>query len=115
FRAGALLVAKEHGRAAVPRAYAADQRGVVRRQPIAVKLDEVRRQAADVVERVRPLRMACELDDFPDAHWGPRKIEIFGSIHEYISSRRASIGRSSVRHRTRRAYPWAGRTTVLGK
>ena len=44
---------------------AADQRVVVGVHPIAVQLLKVREALVDVVERVRPLRMARELGDLP--------------------------------------------------
>src|SRR5207237_8652076 len=84
FHAAALLVAEEQSGAVMPRADAADQRRIVSRQPIAVQLDEVGRQAADIVERVRALRMTRQLDDLPHAH-------------EAISTRGASSGPSSGR------------------
>ena len=85
--ASTLLVAEKYGRPAVPRADTADQGGVVRGQPVAVKLDEVGGKAADVVERVGAIGVPRELDDLPYAH-------------EYISRRWASSGLSSVRGTT---------------
>src|SRR5204863_2936233 len=92
--AAPLLVAEKDSRTAVPGADAAHERRVVSGQPVSVELDEVGGEAANVVERVRTLRMAGELDDLPDAH-------------EYISRRCASSGRSSVRGRTRSTCPCA--------
>ena len=92
FEAAALLVAEEDRRPPVPCADSADQRRIVSRQPIAMQLDEIGREAPDVVERVRAVRMSRELDDLPHAH-------------EYISSRCASKGRSSVRGTTMSTCP----------
>src|SRR5438067_2088607 len=77
FHAAALLVAEEQSGAVMPCAVAPKQRRIVSRQPIAVQLDEGGRQAADIVEGVRALRVTGLLDDLPHAH-------------EYISSRSAS-------------------------
>src|SRR2546422_5789215 len=60
------LVADEHDRPTVEAADPADDRRVVRAGPIAVQLDEVIEQPFDIVERVRPLGMAGELDRAPD-------------------------------------------------
>ena len=43
-----------------------DDRGVVRERAVAVQLDEVVEDPLDVVERVRPLLVARELDGAPD-------------------------------------------------
>ena len=48
------------------RAEPGDDRRVVAARPVAVQLDEVLEQALDVVEGVRPLLMARELDGAPD-------------------------------------------------
>ena len=59
-------MADERNRAAAEAADAGDERPVVRPPPVAVQLDEVVQQPLDVVERVRPLGMARELDGAPD-------------------------------------------------
>ena len=65
---------------------ASDQRGVVTRKAVSMQLDEVRRHPPDVVERVRPLCMARELDHLPD---GERRFVGFAPMlaHGYISNR----------------------------
>ena len=62
----ALLVADEGDRAAAEAADAGYERLVVRPPAVAVQLDEVVQQPLDVVERVRPVGMARELDGAPD-------------------------------------------------
>ncbi len=61
-----LLVADERDRAAVDLAETGDERAVVRAAAVAVELDPVVDEPLDVVERVRPLGMARELDRAPD-------------------------------------------------
>src|SRR5207248_790777 len=92
----ALLVAEEKCRPAVPTPQPAHERGVVAGQAVAMQLDEVRREALDVVEGVRTIGMPGELDGFPDAHG-----------LTCISRRWASNGRSSVRDVTRSTCPCA--------
>src|SRR5260370_386562 len=61
-------MAEEHRRPPVPSPDAPDQGGIVPGQAVSVQLDEVGRQALDVIERIGPVRMARQLDDVPDAH-----------------------------------------------
>src|SRR5579884_44170 len=61
-----LLVADERDGAAVEAAQPRDERAVVGAAPVAVQLDPVVEDARDVVERVRPVGMAGELDRPPD-------------------------------------------------
>jgi hypothetical protein len=58
-------VAERDHRAPLEATRPADDRGVVRVRAIAPQLDEVRRDLAEVVERVRAIGMLGELDLFP--------------------------------------------------
>ena len=62
----ALLVPDEHDRPAVELPDARDERAVVGAAAVAVQLDPVVDETRDVVERVRPIRVARELDRPPD-------------------------------------------------
>ena len=62
----ALLIADQRDRAAAEAPEADDDRRVVAVLPVAVELEPVVEQALHVVERVRPVRMARELDGTPD-------------------------------------------------
>ena len=62
----ALLVADERDRAAAEAAQPGDDRRVVGLGAVAVELDEVVADPLHVVERVRPVLMAGELDRVPD-------------------------------------------------
>src|SRR5438094_9833023 len=53
-------------RAAVEAAKARDERLVVRAATVAVQLDEVLQHPVDIVQRVRPVGMARQLDRAPD-------------------------------------------------
>src|SRR5262249_38391183 len=97
----ALLVTQEHRGPAVPPADPGNQRGVVGGESVAVKLDEIRRQALDVVERVRTVRVARQLHDLPDAH----------AAHS--SRTRASSRLRSVREATRSTCPCASWKSAL--
>src|SRR5689334_2156364 len=52
-----------------------DERAVVRAAAVAVQLDPVVKHPLDVVERVRPVRMACELDRPPDLLVGRLRLQ----------------------------------------
>src|SRR5690606_14843804 len=60
-----LLMADDHHRLPIEMCRAADDGGVVGIHSIAVQLLEVREDRADIIERVRALRMARELRDLP--------------------------------------------------
>src|SRR5262249_39547941 len=62
----ALLVADQRDRAAVELAEPGDEGAVVRATAVAVQLDPVGQHALDVVQRVRAVGMARELDGMPD-------------------------------------------------
>ena len=62
----ALLIAHEHHRLPAEAAEARDHRGVVAMGQVAVELEPVLKQPLHVVERVRALRVAGELDGAPD-------------------------------------------------
>jgi len=64
-RVAALLVADHHARYAVEACETAHDRQVIRKMPVAVKLDEIGEDLVDVVERVGTLRMPCDLGDLP--------------------------------------------------
>src|SRR5713101_446280 len=112
FEAPSLLMAEEHRRAAVPRAHAPDQCGIVGGKTVAVQLDEVRREPADVVQRVGPAGVARELDHLPH-----RQRRLVGSAavprHGYISRRWASKRLSSVRDTTMSTWPRASWNSAL--
>ncbi len=59
------LVADHHAWLAVEAREAADDGGIVAIRSVAVQLAEIREQAIDVIERVRPLRMPRDLRDLP--------------------------------------------------
>ena len=59
-------MADDGDRAAVEASDPGDDRSVVGAPAVAVQLDPVLDHPLDVVERVRPLLMARELDDGPD-------------------------------------------------
>ena len=61
----AALVADDHDRLAVVGTDAADDRGIVAERPVAVELEEVGAEALHVVERLRPVDVARELDPLP--------------------------------------------------
>ena len=86
----------DHGQVAETRE-AADDRGVLVEEPVAVELLEVVEDVADVLERVRPLDVAGELDDVPG---GRRSAARSGSV---TGARRAVgvSGRPSRRPRER--------------
>src|SRR5581483_6368259 len=65
-RVPALLLADQRDGAPVEPAEAGDERAVIGAAAVAVELDPVVEDPIDVVERVRPVRMACELDRVPD-------------------------------------------------
>src|SRR5205823_8145976 len=104
--AAALLVAEQHGGPAMPGTDTGDERGVVARKPVAVQLDEVGDEALQVVDRVRPHRVARELDELPDRQ---RRVV----RHAYISSRCASSLRTSVRGTTMSTCPRASWKSAL--
>jgi hypothetical protein len=60
-----LLMAEHHAGLAVEARQAADDRLVVGERAVAVQLLEVGEHLVDVVERVRALRMACDLRHLP--------------------------------------------------
>src|SRR4029453_9163277 len=62
----ALLLADERDRPAAEAGEAGDERRVLGSRTVAVQLDEVLEEALHVVERVRPLRVAGEVDGSPD-------------------------------------------------
>ena len=64
-RVAALLVADQHDGATVELADAGDERRVVGAAAVAVQLDEVVDDPRDVVERVRAVVVARELDGAP--------------------------------------------------
>ena len=66
----ALLVADERDRAAAEAAEAGDDRRILAADAVAVQLGEVVEQALGVVERVRALVVARELDRIPDVRLG---------------------------------------------
>ena len=61
----ALLVADQDDPPAAQRAQAAHDGRVVAAQPVAAQLEEVGQHVGDVVEGLRPVLMAGELDDVP--------------------------------------------------
>ena len=61
----ALLVADDHHRPLAELREPADDRGVLLEEPVAEELLEVVEDVADVLERVRPVDVARELDDLP--------------------------------------------------
>src|SRR5690242_11912653 len=65
-----LLLPDEDDRAAAELAEAGDHRTVVAERPVAVQLEPVLEQAVDVVERVRPVIVAGQLDLPPDLFVG---------------------------------------------
>src|SRR3989442_9736022 len=110
--ASPLLMAEEHRGAAVPGTDSADQRRIVGRKAVAVQLDEIGRQAPDVVQRIRPVGVAGKLDDLPD---GERRRIGLSAVpgHGYISRRCARILRSSVRDTTMSTWPRASWNSAL--
>jgi hypothetical protein len=66
----ALLVADERDRPALEAAEARDERRIVAERAVAVQLDEVVENALDVIEGVRPVLVARELDRLPDVVLG---------------------------------------------
>src|SRR5207253_940728 len=65
-----------------------DDRVVVRAPAIAVHLEPVLEQPLHVVERVRPVRMACELDGAPDVLVGRLLGKAFELALELLDLRR---------------------------
>jgi hypothetical protein len=70
-RVAPLLVADHHHRAAGEPGRAAHQGRVLGEEPVAVQLDELLEQRADVVEGVRALGVARELDPIPGRELRP--------------------------------------------
>src|SRR5258708_7641377 len=79
-----------------------------------MQLDEVRRQPPDVIEGVRALRVAGELDDLPHAQGRLLGLATV-TRHGYISNRWARRRRSSVRGSTRSTCPCASWNSALWK
>ncbi len=64
-RVAAFLLPDDHDGPSLEEGEAADNRGIVGEGAVAVKLAEIRKEALDVIERVRALGMARELNALP--------------------------------------------------
>ena len=78
----ALLVAEHHAGLAVEARQAADDRLVVGEGAVAVQLLEVGEDLVDVVERVRPLRMARDLRHLPGRQAG---VDVLGELQALLA------------------------------
>jgi len=93
-----LLVADQGDRPAVEAAEAGDERLVVCAPAVAVELDEVLQHPFDVVQRVRPVGMARQLDGAPDllvARLGDDPVELPLQALELAGQARAAEKRQT--------------------
>ena len=94
----AFLVADQRDRATVEAAEAGDERLVVGAAAVAVQLDEILEHPFDVVQRVRPVWMARELDRAPDllvARLGDDPVELPLKALELAGEARAAQERQA--------------------
>ena len=77
----ALLVADHHAGRTVESRQAADDRLIVAVAAVAVQLVEVGEDPRDVIERVRSLRMTCNLRDLPG---GKLAIDFLGQLLAFL-------------------------------
>ena len=71
FGIAALLVPDHDDGAIFELRKARDQGGVVRKSPVTVQLQKIRKEHLNIIEGVRPLRMAGHQNAFPGVLWRP--------------------------------------------